>query len=457
MSDALVLPKETVPILTGTKEKTSVDKVDVGKVDKVDVGKVDKVDVGKVDKADVGKVDKADVGKVDKVDVGKVDKVDVGTVDKNKNSYNDNYRDFLLAPLPGDETDPTFYVMTPELESVANLTKGYLNKWHKKDKNGESLHDFYSGKWVGSANLLQLSWAILAATSYLRIKHVEDSTQTPMLVRVLKSGVVQSARNVIKADNYLVRTFVRPYVVREEFDYRVNIGKTEYYTSLGDCNVWTLTKAFFAQITTLIDSLFPRKFKNTPLFGSSELSTDKTLQARDYLTMRIIEDATYHGKVDIGIIDTLYQLKDSYNNLLKNNPNFSGAFRVSSTLRRAKIEADKAKRREEFAKQRAERVNQNKDSNKGQSLNPKNDRKHPRYQKVLPNNPTQGGKGVAFREESKNEKKSVNNRFRGQSTNQQKPTKNQRRKEKFIPRIDEDGFRLVVRNNNGDFKPKLET
>ncbi|VBB18231.1 hypothetical protein YASMINEVIRUS_694 [Yasminevirus sp. GU-2018] len=259
------------------------------------------------------------------------------------------------------------YTLTAEDQAVLAKADGYLAKWFAKDEYGESLADAHGGRWLERTSLRTSAWALLAAVDHTKRQLANgDRSQVPILVAVARTGQIELARAVLRADECLAfldrpqRMFVR----EEDFNSRVHVGNGELHTPLKECSLWTLCKYNRGQICAGINACYERRLRDLPILPEVQAKPVKAKPSqagagarreREVPTSRAPEGATWNDRASSDFSVSIAEIAEPYNRALWGSVDLSHAFREAGIRRRAQYAEIRAQRQAEYEKKREER------------------------------------------------------------------------------------------------------
>lgn len=267
------------------------------------------------------------------------------------------------------------FVITPEDLEILKLAKGYSDVWNEVTSTSD-----IADQLIQNSSARDISLALLCVAEQFNPNFPAD---VPLCAKLARSSYIQLARAVLNTNHDITSRYHRIIVDKDKFNPRVNLGKQERETPLSDASVWTLCKQLDSQVRFAVETCYPRQLHGLPIFAedprvanktagkksveksagksadsktsnktsdkTSEKTTEKKVDQsasnavnkpsvfdessrREIPTFRLPIDASYRGKTDITLIETIDTLRIAYNKILKSNPDFSDAYRAANAV-----------------------------------------------------------------------------------------------------------------------------
>lgn len=216
------------------------------------------------------------------------------------------------------------YVLTSDdMSYIKYYVLGWGNEWNTQYSEQQG------GFWVGRANLYYLSAALLSKSD--RLLHSNNRYSRTVLYGLLKGGWLKHAHKVVNNHHkFMFRNYRHNY---KEFDRINHVSRVEEKTPLNKASPWTLVKAFRSQLLASFDSLYGRNMREEPLTLEVENTKKRTRTNKEPEPVRTPEGASFRGRVDVDLINVMYNLMETYNEVLKSTVSLAEYYKYANTLR----------------------------------------------------------------------------------------------------------------------------
>jgi hypothetical protein len=218
------------------------------------------------------------------------------------------------------QVEQKYILSQNDIGTITYYVKGWWDEWIQNCAK-------YQGTcWIGRCNLYYISVVLLAKSE--RLLKTNNKYSNTILYGMYNGGWLKYAHNVVNNEHEFMFRHSRYYYKKYESNNHISYGEEK--TPLNNASLWTIVKAFRTQLLASIDNLYQKNMRGEPLMIDN-IRNNKI--GKRQTPVRTPEDGSFKGIVDMDLINVIYNLADTYNNVLKSTVTLGIYYKYANTLR----------------------------------------------------------------------------------------------------------------------------